>query len=92
MSKKGSILEVKVRPNAGRTRIRKVESGLLTMDVAAPPEKGRANRELLDFLAKVLGISRSELDIVRGKSSRNKWVRVPLDSEELWARLKGSSR
>jgi len=57
------------------------------IDVAAPPQKGKANDELIGYLAKALGVARGELEIVRGATSRRKWIRVPLTSDELWRRL-----
>jgi uncharacterized protein YggU (UPF0235/DUF167 family) len=44
--------------------------------VAVPPERGRANDALLDFLADVLGVSRSCVTLVAGASSRDKVVEV----------------
>jgi len=78
-----------VRPNAPRTRVRELASGVAVIDVAAPPQKGKANQELLGYLAKSLGVAKSRLEIVRGETSKRKWVRVPLHSDELWRRLEG---
>lgn len=85
---KCSILEVLVRPNASKTKIREFRYEVAVIDVSAPPERGRANGELLSFLAEILDVPKCELEIVRGGTSKNKWVKVPLDRDELWAKLK----
>lgn len=46
----------------------------LKLKIAAPPVDGKANAETERFLAKLLGLSRSEVSAVRGVSSRNKVV------------------
>ncbi len=50
--------------------------GRLKVAVAAAPEKGKANKELTDFLAKLLGVKKSEVDVVRGATSPQKTIRV----------------
>ena len=56
--------------------------------IAAPPVRGKANRELLSFLSQFLGVSQSSLAIIRGHTSRNKTVAVSgLSQEEILRRL-----
>lgn len=44
--------------------------------VAAPPVDGAANEELVRFLARYLGVTRSAVTIVRGQSARDKTVTI----------------
>jgi len=67
---------VKVKPNAGRSRIEGFKDGCLRVKVAVPPEKGRANREMISLLSHALKISRGSIDIIRGITSRTKTVVV----------------
>ena len=57
--------------------------------VTAPPEDGRANEAVLNLLAEKLGVDRSRLRLVAGKSSRDKIVEVvgidAVESERLLA-------
>ena len=46
----------------------------LKLRVAAPPADGKANAETERFLAKLLGIPRSDVAVIRGASSRDKAV------------------
>ena len=69
-------LNVKVTPNAGRNEVTGYTGGVLNDKIAAPPVKGRANKELVDFLSRSLGVSKSLITIVKGRTSRNKVIIV----------------
>ncbi len=70
------VLIVKVHPNRSPTRFRGEKDGRLAFDVGAPPDKGKANDELVRFLAKVLGVPRVEIEIVSGHAAPLKRLRV----------------
>ena len=81
-------LEVKVTPGAARSEIAGVVEGVLHVKIAAPPERGRANRELIDFLSRTLGVGRSAVAIVRGQTARRKIIEVAgMGREEVLRRL-----
>ncbi len=62
--------------------------GVLRIKVSAPPSKGKANRELIDFLSRLLGVSKVSLNIIKGHTSRNKVVAIDgLSREEVMERL-----
>jgi uncharacterized protein (TIGR00251 family) len=42
----------------------------------SPPEKGRANDELIEYLARIASVPRSTTTIVRGDTSRHKTIRI----------------
>jgi uncharacterized protein (TIGR00251 family) len=67
-------LTVKVTPNAGRNEITGLTGDILRVRIAAPPEKGKANKELIDFLSEGLGVKKSDISIVSGLASRNKVI------------------
>ena len=75
------ILKVKAFPKAGRNQIVGVRNGELVIRVQAPATKGEANKELLRFLAKALSISKSEIEIVSGETSRHKVIELPSTAE-----------
>jgi uncharacterized protein (TIGR00251 family) len=75
-------LEVKVTPNAGRNEITGWRDDVLQVKIAAAPEKGKANRELIDFLGRVLGVKKSDITIVKGETSRNKSIEIAGISRE----------
>jgi uncharacterized protein (TIGR00251 family) len=81
-------LAVKVTPNAGRNEIVGFKDGVLQVKIAAPPEKGKANKELIDFLAEKLDVKKSSVLIVKGQTSRYKTVIIEgLNNAELLKRL-----
>ena len=70
----GRRLTVKVVPNASRTGVAGTDSsGTLRIRLSAPPEKGRANKELLDFISNILGKS---VRILRGSRGRTKTIEI----------------
>lgn len=77
-----------VYPNAARNELAGFREGVLHLKVAAPPVRGKANKELIAFLAQKLGLSKGDLTILKGHSSRNKLISiVGLSREELNQRL-----
>jgi len=70
-----SRLQVKVIPKSGRSAL-KFEGNLLKVWLKAAPEDGKANDELVRILADKLGIARSEIEMIRGFSSKNKLVDI----------------
>jgi uncharacterized protein (TIGR00251 family) len=69
-------VQVVARPGASRQGIVRVEPHGLVVALNSPPEKGRANDELIDFLARIASVPRSTIMIVRGDTSRHKMIRV----------------
>lgn len=68
---------VKVLPNQAEAEFRGVMGdGTIKIALTSAPEKGRANKELISFLADQLGVSKEQLAIVSGITSRVKIVRV----------------
>jgi uncharacterized protein (TIGR00251 family) len=62
----------------------------LEIRVAEAPTDGAANEALVKLIAKALGISRSEVTIISGHTSRHKRVAVPYELHEVRVRLGGS--
>ena len=88
MSQSGAKITVHVQPNARRNEALGYEDGVLRMKIAAPPVKGRANRELIEFLSQRLGVSRGSVTIEKGATSRSKVIGVSgLSQDEVSRRL-----
>lgn len=84
----GYILRLLVVPGASRTEVVGLQGDRLKLRVAAAPEKGAANKKLLDFLAKVLGVPKKSVRLTGGAQSREKVVAIQT-SPDLAARLEG---
>jgi uncharacterized protein len=67
---------VRLTPRAAADRVDGVVDGVLRARVAAPAVEGAANHALVRLLADALGVSRSDVRIVAGASSRQKLVVV----------------
>jgi uncharacterized protein (TIGR00251 family) len=67
-------LLVHVQPGARKSRVVGEHGGRLKLAVAAPPVDGRANQQLIEFLAGRLGVGRGQLRIGSGESARDKRV------------------
>ena len=79
---------VKVSPGASRNETKGWIGESLKARIQAPPEKGKANKELRRFLAKTLGIAASQVTIVSGETSRDKRVSVEgMQSAEIYRKL-----
>lgn len=71
-----AILRIRVQPRASRDEIAGPLGDELKIRLQAPPVDGKANKALLRFLAKQLGIGAGRLSIDSGASSRSKRLRI----------------
>ncbi len=71
------LLRVRVSPAASKNALQAVREGELWVRIAAAPEKGKANAELVRYLAGLLGVSRSAVALDCGESSRHKRLAFP---------------
>lgn len=69
-------LAVWVTPGARCTSLEGVADGRLRVRVGAPAHEDKANRELVRFLAEVLGVPKSRVVIAGGGTGRRKTLRV----------------
>lgn len=86
-TKEGTLLLVYVQPKAKKNEIEGVDEwrGRLKVKIKALPVEGKANKELVKFLSKLLG---AEVELVRGETSREKDVMVKgIKPEEVKKRL-----
>jgi uncharacterized protein (TIGR00251 family) len=72
----GVQLLVRAQPGAKRTEIVGVLDGQVRVRLAAPAVDGKANVELIRFLARTLRIRRADVSIRRGATSRIKVVEI----------------
>jgi uncharacterized protein (TIGR00251 family) len=70
------VLAIHAQPGAKRTEVAGVHGDALKIRVAAPPVEGKANAELMRFLAEAFGVSQRAVTLLRGEGSRRKLVRI----------------
>jgi uncharacterized protein (TIGR00251 family) len=88
------VLPVRVTPRSSKPGVGGWRAGAdgrdeLEVRVAEAPADGAANRGVIRQLARALGISRSELAIISGETSRHKRLAIPFDLEEARRRIGG---
>jgi uncharacterized protein len=76
MSTNSSRLLVKVQPNAGRNEVVGLYDGVWKLKIAAPPDKGKANKELIEFLSVKLAVRKDSIAILKGETSHHKVLSV----------------
>jgi uncharacterized protein len=72
----GVLLKLKVLPRSSRCELVGRHGDALKIKVTAPPLEGRANEEIIEFLAEALGIKKGRLTIVNGHKSQHKTVAI----------------
>jgi hypothetical protein len=90
----GSItLQIHAQPGAKHTEIAGVHGGALKIRLAAPAVEGRANDELLRFLAQAFRVPRRSVALVHGENGHRKTLRIASPAarpDREWAKMGGS--
>jgi uncharacterized protein (TIGR00251 family) len=88
MREGGVVLKVRAAPGAPRDRIAGVLGGALKVAVAAPPEKGKANRRIAELLTEVLALQAGSVRLLSGGGAKDKrWLLLGISAAELRARV-----
>ncbi len=83
-----TTLRVRVNPRSSHSRITGWQDGVLHIKLTAPPVEGAANKAAVEFLAKTLGVRKSQVTLVSGQTGRDKTFEVAgLAPEELHRRI-----
>ncbi|MDR3337101.1 MAG: DUF167 domain-containing protein [Treponema sp.] len=72
------LLDIKVQPGASRSALGGIRDGRLKVRIAAAPEDGKANGELVSFLAALLRCPKRDIAIKSGERSRHKTLSLPI--------------
>ena len=73
---KTNNVKLYIRPGAAETRVEGIYQDRVKIRVNALPEKGRANKELIKFIAGILSVPKSRITIVSGKTSNYKEIQI----------------
>lgn len=72
----GVLIRLRVQPNARHNMIRFEDDGRIRVSLTAPPVEGAANKALIRFMARFLGVKRSNVSLASGGRSRDKAILV----------------
>ena len=82
-TREGTLLSLRVSPGAKRTSLEgPYGESAMKLKVAASPVDGKANAEIVRYLAELLDVPRSDVAIIRGSTSRDKTVLVQGQTRE----------
>jgi len=70
------LLVCHLQPKASKSEFSGIHGDALKVRIQAPPVEGKANSELVKFLAKQFGVSKSAVSIISGELNRHKRVRI----------------
>ena len=84
----GFIIRVRLTPNScfcktGNIFTTPDGDDYLKISVQSPPEKGKANAELIKFLSRRLKIAKSDLQIISGELDRYKKILITCENDNL---------
>ncbi|MDD2326513.1 MAG: DUF167 domain-containing protein [Alphaproteobacteria bacterium] len=80
-------ISVRLIPNASRSEIAGQEGSVWKIRLAAPPVDGKANAALIEFLAKILDLPKSSIEIIKGQTSKQKTLEIPGSLADIQATL-----
>ncbi|MEI8373738.1 MAG: DUF167 domain-containing protein [Planctomycetota bacterium] len=85
----GILLLVRAQPGARRNEVRGVQDGALKVCVTQAPEKGKANKAIVEVLAKWLGVRKSHIELISGETaSQKKFLVRGIEQNDLAERIK----
>ena len=79
--KNNFLVTLKIVPNSSRNEIVQ-EEDFIKIKLTSPPVENKANKLLVEFLAKKLSIAKSKITIVRGETSKIKTLSIEGIDEE----------
>ena len=86
-------LEVRVSPGSSRSKVSGLHGGGIKVAVRAPPQKGRANEEVIEVLAEFFGVPERNVSVVSGHTSKTKRVRlIGLTAQQIEAALRSNPK
>jgi len=87
-----ATLSVRIQPRASKNGISRMQDGSLKIRLTAPPVDGAANEALVAFLSDTLSVSKSQIEILSGHTSREKRVKISGKSGEDIIRLLNTAK
>lgn len=75
-TKEGVVFNVRVIPRSSKSAIVGIQGDALKLRITAPPVEGKANEECIRFLSGLFGVTRKQIVITGGASSKNKRIAI----------------
>jgi uncharacterized protein (TIGR00251 family) len=85
-----ALISVRVTPRSKKDELLGWQDGVLRVKLRAPPVEGRANEALCRYIASLLGVAASSVEVVSGATGRSKRLRIAgLSSDAVREKLGG---
>jgi len=78
---KALFFNIHLQPKASRNALIGLHNNAVKICLTEPPTEGKANKQLIQFLAKLFGVKKSDIAIVSGEHSRQKRISVSNPSQ-----------
>ena len=89
----GVILPVKAQPGAGKNELRGLQDGALKVCVTQIPEKGKANKAIIEALATFLKLRKSQIELISGDvAAQKKFLISEIDVDSLREKIASALR
>ena len=79
----GVAFKVKVVPNSSASKIVEVNEEFIKIKLNSPPIEGKANKEVINLLSKVLDVPKTSLELLSGDKNKLKTIGAPITEEQL---------
>lgn len=87
-NERGVIIPVKVQAGARKNAILGERQGALRIAVAAAPERGKANRAVIELLSEAFGVAKSAIELISGDTfSQKRFLIAGVSAEHVQARF-----
>jgi uncharacterized protein len=70
-------LKIKARPSSYEEKVEQIAEGQYSVSVKEPPVRGLANQAIINALAEYFGVSKSQIKIISGWTSKQKLIEIP---------------
>lgn len=82
-------IKVKIAPGSSKNKIIGVYDDSLKITITAPAVEGKANKKCIAYLAKYFDIAKSKIEIISGKNSKNKLIKIyDINQKEFLEKIK----
>ena len=71
-------ITVKVKPNSRENSIKEIEKDYFEIKVSVPPEKGKANKSVIELISEHFKVPKSKIEIITGESYHEKVIDIDL--------------
>jgi uncharacterized protein (TIGR00251 family) len=83
----GIILNLNIQPRSSKNQVCGVQDNALKIRLTSPPVDGAANKLCREFLADLLDVPKSAVEIISGETSRHKRVRITTSDSDQTRRV-----